>query len=114
MNDLTVTHHNITWITDHRDRARNPVTAHLSKRRNIQLALFVRTGNHPDSIRCGTTVELRHEVKSMRTLIQIRGIPVRCCILMPCNRRAQAGLFYKNRFIEWREVSAVHGFCHLQ
>ena len=86
------------------------LTARLGHQRlDIKLALLVRAGQDPDAIHSSTAIHLSHKVKAVNILIKIRAVPVGHAILMPGDRRTNAGLLDKQRLIKRRKVRAIDG-----
>ncbi len=115
MQELPITHHHVTGVTDNRYRTFEPFTARLGDQRlDIELALLMGTREHPDTIHGGAAIHLSHEIKAVDILVKVRTIPVGHSILMPGDRGTNTRLFDEQRLIERRKVRAIDGLCHLE
>ena len=113
MQELPITDHHVTGITDNWYRALKALAAGFGDQRfDIELALLVGAREHPDTVHRSAAIHLGHEIKAVNVLIKVRAVPMGDPILMPGNRCTDAGLFDKQCLIEGREVWAINRLGH--
>ena len=84
MDQLSVTNHNITGVTNQRDSTLQTLTTRFCHEFiNIDFAQFMRTRHNLDAIDCSAAINLRHKIKTVNVLIEVVAVPMSNAILVP-------------------------------
>src|SRR5579872_3670920 len=115
VNRLAAGDRNVAGRADHRHRIRQALrTGRRDHRLDVLLGAAMRSRDDPQSVGGVASIELRHEVEPVSSLVQLGTLPVRPAILMPRDRAAEPGLLYPYRLVERSEVGTVDRFGDFQ
>ena len=71
-------------------------------------------GQHPDTVDCGASIQLGHEVKAVDILVKIVAVPVGNAILVPGHGGTNPRILDEQGLIERGKIGAVNGLGHFQ